>query len=64
MRRETETWEEREKTEREGTGMESPPPPHPDIYFFFILGKMEWSREGRRGGEVTGTGKHIKAECN
>lgn len=40
------------------------PTPYPDIYFFFILGKMEWRREGRREGEVTGTGKHITAECN
>lgn len=27
------------------------PYPQPDIYFFFILGKMEWSREGREGGK-------------
>lgn len=62
-RREIETWEERENRRDLDSGYRIPHP-HPDIYFFFILGKMEWSREGRRGGEVAGTGKHIKAECN
>ena len=52
----------REGADRERRDWHGIPTPHPDIYFFFILGKMEWSKEGRRGGEVTGTGKHIKAE--
>lgn len=43
----------------------NPPTLQPDIYFFFILEKMEWSREQGTGrGKSPGTGKHVKAACN
>lgn len=56
-----ETWEEREKTEKGPAWNPQPPPRH---LFLFYPRENGVEQGGEEGREVTGTGKHIKAECN
>ena len=60
-RREMETWEERETTEKGPAWNPQPPPRH---LFLFYPRENGVEQGGEEGREVTGTGKHIKAECN
>lgn len=50
-RRETETWEEKEKTEKGLAWNPHPLPRH--LFLFYPRGKWSGAGEGRRGGEVT-----------